>query len=312
MQLDRLQAIQTVLWAYETLTDTLLSAAPTSGLSHVLALELHALHGGPEDLRRPPQTTLHSAEEALIDWLNRLQSVVASARDQVRAGEVDETLHTLDSVSAALVTYSAARRMRLDMLGEWARLADGGDVTADCWPAQRHRRVYTSSADLPRFEFSWIEDWLLAGRNPLTALDVKLLVALGVTHILDLREEKEWTPPKFGAEALDAIASMGLKRLHLPVRDGFSPSPEQFEAACDFLASVEHGRGERVYVHCRGGMERTACVLTAYVARRSGEPWQAVLAQLQRRRPKFRLWPDQERGLREWTGGGSSDRHGHR
>jgi len=117
LQLDRLQAIQTVLWAYETLTDTLLSAAPTSGLSHVLALELHALHGGPEDLRRPPQTTLHSAEEALIDWLNRLQSVVASARDQVRAGEVDETLHTLDSVSAALVTYSAARRMRLDMLG---------------------------------------------------------------------------------------------------------------------------------------------------------------------------------------------------
>lgn len=303
MPRDRMEAIDCVLGTLGELWSIAANAAPTCGLSYLLECELHALNGIRLGLLQPPQTTLESADHALIGWLDHLQSWVSNAEGQIRAGATDEALRTLDAVSVALTTYRATRQLRMLAVAEWTRLANGDDQPEERWPAERHQQVYSSKRDLPRFEFNWIEDWLLAGRNPLTVLDVQLLKALGVTHVLDLREEKEWTPPKFGAEALEAVANMALKRLHLPVRDGFSPSPEQFEAACDFLSSVEREPGARAYVHCRGGMERTACVLTAYYVKRSGQPWQDVLAQLQRRRPKFRLWPDQERGLREWTSG---------
>jgi atypical dual specificity phosphatase len=163
-----------------------------------------------------------------------------------------------------------------------------------------HQQVYATSG-LPAFEFDRIEDWLLAGRNPLTAIDVEQMLAQGVTHVLDLREEQEWRHPRFGAEAVAALQARGVERLHLPVVDTLGPSPEQFEAACAFLAAAERQPGARVYVHCRGGWERTAAVLTAYVARRDALPWRDALCLLQGQRDKFRLWPAQETAVRAWT-----------
>jgi len=296
-----MEAIDCVLDTLWELWCAAVDAAPTCGLSDLLEREMHALNGIKLGLIQLPQTTLDSAEEAFATWVERLQSLILDAKEHIRAGASDEALRRLDIVSVALTTYSATRRLRTGAVAEWTRLAHGGDPAEQRWPAARYQHVYKRNQDLPRFEFNWIEDWLLAGRNPLTVLDVQLLDALGVTHVLDLREEAEWMPPRFGEEALEAMAGMELKRSHLPVRDGFSPSPEQFDAACEFLSAVGRESGARVYVHCRGGMERTACILTAYYVQRSGKPWEDVLVELQRRRPKFRLWPDQERGLREWT-----------
>jgi protein tyrosine phosphatase (PTP) superfamily phosphohydrolase (DUF442 family) len=166
--------------------------------------------------------------------------------------------------------------------------------------ALSHDQVYATPG-LPAFEFDRIEDWLLAGRNPLTAVDVDRLLALGVTNVLDLREEMEWLPPRFGAEAVAALQARGVQRLHLPVADTRGPSPEQFDAACEFLKQAEQRPGARVYVHCRGGWERTAAVLIAYYVRRDGLPWRDALRWLQGQRDKFRLWPEQEAAVRAWT-----------
>ena len=65
-----------------------------------------------------------------------------------------------------------------------------------------HDRIY-STPGLPRFEIDELDDRLLAGRNPLSAIDAQGLVDVGVTHVVDLRERHEWeTPGRFG-RALD-------------------------------------------------------------------------------------------------------------
>jgi atypical dual specificity phosphatase len=297
---DSLQEINDVIDTLGELWRTAADAAPGCDLSGIVACELHGLAGINIGVIRLPETTLESADSGLIAWLNHLQATVAGARERIRAGAKGEGLLALDTVSLALTTYSATRRLRMHAIGEWTRLAHDGDAVHERWPVRRHREVY-STPHLPRFECRWIEDWLLAGRNPLTVLDVELLQALGITHVLELREEKEWWRPRFGTEAVEALE--GWDRLHLPVVDTHAPSPEQFEAACAFLSSVEREPGARVYVHCRAGRERTASILTAYYARRSGRPWQEMLRQLRRRRPEFGLWPEQEAAVRDWTGG---------
>ena len=65
-----------------------------------------------------------------------------------------------------------------------------------------HDRIY-STPGLPRFEIHELDDRLLAGRNPLSAIDAQGLVDVGVTHVVDLRERHEWeTPGRFGRAAL--------------------------------------------------------------------------------------------------------------
>ena len=54
-----------------------------------------------------------------------------------------------------------------------------------------HDRIY-STPGLPRFEIHELDDRLLAGRNPLSAIDAQRLVDAGVTHVVDLRESHEW------------------------------------------------------------------------------------------------------------------------
>jgi len=83
-----------------------------------------------------------------------------------------------------------------------------------------HDRIY-STPGLPRFEIHELDDRLLAGRNPLSAIDAQGLVDVGVTHVVDLRERHEWeTPGRFGRAAVEALGVLGIKRLHAPVTDG--------------------------------------------------------------------------------------------
>jgi hypothetical protein len=63
--------------------------------------------------------------------------------------------------------------------------------------------------NLPPFNYDWVDERVMAGRNPLTCGDVQLLQTFGITHILDLREAREWAPPKFGAEAIAEIERCG-------------------------------------------------------------------------------------------------------
>jgi rhodanese-related sulfurtransferase len=124
---------------------------------------------------------------------------------------------------------------------------------------------------IPDFEFDTITPRLLAGRNPLTADDVAQLRERGVTHILDLREAREWAGPgRLGSEAVEAIPRAGIERLNLPIGDMTAPAAEDFDRACAFLERALEEPESVVFVHCRAGQQRTGAILAAHVARQQG------------------------------------------
>ncbi len=164
---------------------------------------------------------------------------------------------------------------------------------------RRHQEIY-GTRGLPKFNFDEVGDGLFAGRNPLSARDVELMQGAGITHILDLREPKEWASPHFGSEALAEIERRGIERLSAPVLDMGAPTSDGLELACQFLEENLDNQNARVYVHCRAGMERTAAVLIAYHAREFGVSYDEALAKLREGRPIFRPLPNQERAVRQW------------
>ncbi len=156
---------------------------------------------------------------------------------------------------------------------------------------------------IPFFDTDWISDRVKAGAHPLIRRDVRRLVADGITHVVDLRQQHEWAPPWRGQDALDEIAAQGLVRLHVPVEDMTAPTPEDLDAAVAFIDEALEDPNARVYVHCRAGVQRTACVLVAWWARRHGVDYDAALHALVEKRRA--LWPmqAQERVAREWIRG---------
>lgn len=151
-------------------------------------------------------------------------------------------------------------------------------------PEARHAAVY-ATPHLPRFCTWPVTERILAGRNPLTEIDVRSLAAQGVTHVLDLREPSEWNRPGiFGGEAVDAMAPFGITRRNVPIADFSAPSAAALTEAADWidqiLDPVRGDRAARLFVHCRAGIERTGTILTAWRCRREGESFEVALAAL--------------------------------
>ncbi len=166
---------------------------------------------------------------------------------------------------------------------------------------ESHLGVYRKPT-LPQFSChrGQVHERIYAGRNPLTVLDVESIAGRGVTHILDLREEKEWSAPWAGAEALEALNDYGIQRRHIRVTDMGAPSNEALDQACEFLSSVLENPLHRVYVHCRAGKERTAAVLLAFYCRTHGLGWEEGLGKITAICPEFVPLRCQVAAVQEW------------
>lgn len=81
------------------------------------------------------------------------------------------------------------------------------------------------------------------------------LANMGFTTIVDLRAE-ELSPSQ-----LAAPGRAGLEVVHLPIRDGQTPKPEQVRR---FLEIVSGSPGP-VFVHCGAGVGRTGAMAAAYL-----------------------------------------------
>ena len=81
------------------------------------------------------------------------------------------------------------------------------------------------------------------------------LAAMGVTTVVDLRGERDLDVPD---ELLD---SLGIVRVHLPIRDGQTPSPVQVRRFIEVVADA----GGLVYLHCGAGVGRTGSMAAAYL-----------------------------------------------
>lgn len=87
------------------------------------------------------------------------------------------------------------------------------------------------------------------------------LASMGITTVVDLRAED------LSAAQLAGPAKAGLDVVHLPIRDGQTPKPEQVQR---FLDIVTQSSGP-VFVHCGAGVGRTGAMAAAYLVQTGEE-----------------------------------------
>jgi atypical dual specificity phosphatase len=152
-----------------------------------------------------------------------------------------------------------------------------------------------------RLEYTRLNDSLLAGRMPVSARHVEALHAEGVTAVINLCEDREYWDGERDAVAA-ACTGAGIAEHRLPVIDGGTVPPDVLDRA------VEAAAQGVVYVHCRGGRERSAAVAIALLAARSGSSADDAHRLAVSLRPGFRPLPWQVEGVRSWL----RDRNGRR
>ena len=150
------------------------------------------------------------------------------------------------------------------------------DVARKLDELRRHHVVYATPGILP-FDFYRVAENLHSGRAPLTARDVRLLAELGVTHFIDLREEVDIpTRGEIGAEGLEMIESLGLRRVNVPLT---AEEPLLDSVQSHITAAMANPDGH-AYVHGRSGDGRAASVIAAYLAAESMMTYDEVIDHL--------------------------------
>ena len=148
------------------------------------------------------------------------------------------------------------------------------------------------------FGFAEVGEDLVMGAYPQDAGDVAELAAAGVTRIFNLVQDLEYDP---GARAacVAALAAAGIKERRVELVDYGSLQSVQIEdAAQTVLAWLSVG--ERVYVHCRAGWQRSATVVAAIVTLLEGVEPEQALEILRERKPTANPLAHQREDLFDW------------
>jgi protein tyrosine phosphatase (PTP) superfamily phosphohydrolase (DUF442 family) len=101
-----------------------------------------------------------------------------------------------------------------------------------------------------------VTDVLYRGAQP-REVGLSQLKILGITTIVDLRSEDH---DKIAWERKRA-ESLGMRFVHIPVNGWDPPSDEQI---VQFLSIMRDNPGQKVFVHCHFGEDRTSVFIAAY------------------------------------------------
>ena len=150
-------------------------------------------------------------------------------------------------------------------------------------------RTYGFAEILPEF---------LIGAYPTDESDVAMLHWLGIKRILNLCEDEEYPP---GArEVLDEdLPDNGIQEQRISLRDFGGLPAEAIDEAVG-LVTTWLDAGERTYLHCRAGLQRSATVAAAVVALRRQLDPDAAMAFVQRAKPSADPLPHQREDLLVW------------
>jgi protein-tyrosine phosphatase len=148
------------------------------------------------------------------------------------------------------------------------------------------------------FGFAEVADDLLVGAYPQDAGDVAALRDAGVTRVLNLVQDSEYDPGGRDACVL-ALADAGIGEERMQVVDYGNLPHEHLERATR-RALTWLDEGERVYIHCRAGMQRSATVAAAVVMLRDGLAMTDALASIRARKPSAQPLAHQRQDLARW------------
>jgi hypothetical protein len=148
------------------------------------------------------------------------------------------------------------------------------------------------------YGFADVFDDLLIGAYPLDVDDVKVLSGLGVRRILNLVEDGEYRAGERAAVER-ALADAGIGEYRLQLTDYGGLPPEVLDEAVREV-SVWLDAGDRCYVHCRAGWQRSAAVAAAIVATHEGIEIEDALEYVQSRKRSADPLPHQRDDLRRW------------
>jgi atypical dual specificity phosphatase len=149
-----------------------------------------------------------------------------------------------------------------------------------------------------RFGRAEVADGLISGAYPCDADDVAALSAQGVTRVMNLCEDAEYEDGDRDA-VVAAYASRSIAEERVGVVDYGNLMPGAIELAAKRVAGWLND-GQRVYVHCRAGWQRSAVVAAAALAVRDGIDPEEALAGIRRRKPSSEPLPHQLQDLRRW------------
>jgi protein tyrosine/serine phosphatase len=137
----------------------------------------------------------------------------------------------------------------------------------------------------PFSETYWIHSNFLAGRYPNTAEgEVASLQRLGVNLLVDLTTPGELPPYR-------AQLSKGVQYRQTPIRNFDVPQIDEMVRILDLLDEALKA-GQKLYLHCWGGLGRTGTVVGCFLVRR-GLTGEEALAELWRLRMSCGCDPDE-------------------
>ena len=148
------------------------------------------------------------------------------------------------------------------------------------------------------YGFGQVADELLIGAYPQDADDVADLVEAGVTRVFNLVQDVEYEGD--GREACArALADAGIREERVEVVDYGNLLPGHIERAVQVVRPWL-AEGERVYVHCRAGMQRSATVAAAIIALEEGVSPAEALRRVNERNPRANPLEHQRQDLVRW------------
>jgi atypical dual specificity phosphatase len=148
------------------------------------------------------------------------------------------------------------------------------------------------------YGYASVYDHLVVGALPLDEDDVATLSTLGISRVLNLVEDDEYTR---GArrKVERALGREGITEIRLGTEDYGGLTPEFLEQATAHVNSWLDD-GEVVYLHCRAGWQRSAAVAAGAIAIRDRIELERALQQVRKLKPSANPLPHQRADLGGW------------